>query len=203
MGRYDNYQKKLFGDFNIIPEWKVLDIGSGNDPFPLATHLADLYIEDNSHRTDRPLKEDNKQVVECNVENMDCFEDKSMDFIFCSHLFEHLDNPDKACKEIIRVGKRGYIETPSRINEIMFGSLEHRWIIENWNNVLTFQKMTRREKKHSFGDIFSRLFDVDFKGRPKTSLQKIAWKLDKIFKKNPQLFYTMFCWEKEFKWQII
>jgi hypothetical protein len=34
------YQSRAF-DFGIQPGWKVLDIGSGNDPFPLATHLAE------------------------------------------------------------------------------------------------------------------------------------------------------------------
>src|SRR5438093_6804661 len=46
--RYSLYQARLF-DFGIRPSDKVLDIGSGNIPFPLATHLADLSPEDDHY----------------------------------------------------------------------------------------------------------------------------------------------------------
>ena len=49
------YQSRFF-EFGIQPGWKVLDIGSGNDPFPLATHQADLTVEDNQYgRAGPPL----------------------------------------------------------------------------------------------------------------------------------------------------
>ena len=50
--RYWLYQGRHF-NFNIRPDEKVLDIGSGNIPFPLATHLADLAIKDDTYGTCR------------------------------------------------------------------------------------------------------------------------------------------------------
>jgi hypothetical protein len=46
--RYTLYQARLF-DFGISPSDKVLDVGSGNIPFPLATHLADLSPDDDHY----------------------------------------------------------------------------------------------------------------------------------------------------------
>ncbi len=39
------------------------------------------------------------------VEKMDSFQDKSFDFIICSHVLEHVNNPDAALKELYRVLK--------------------------------------------------------------------------------------------------
>jgi len=35
------------------------------------------------------------------------FPDKSFDFVYCAHVLEHVDDPIRACREIMRVGKRG------------------------------------------------------------------------------------------------
>ena len=46
------------------------------------------------------------------------FPDKTFDFVVCSHLLEDVRDPITVCRELCRVGKAGYIETPSRIREI-------------------------------------------------------------------------------------
>jgi hypothetical protein len=74
------------------------------------------------------------------------FKDKEFDFVTCSHVLEDLRDPLWVCSEIVRVGKKGYIETPSRAAETLFGvegfdypgSQHHRWLIEIENNSLTF-----------------------------------------------------------------
>ena len=45
--RYALYQSRFF-DFPIRPGDAVLDIGSGHMPFPLATHLADIFPAEGS-----------------------------------------------------------------------------------------------------------------------------------------------------------
>jgi SAM-dependent methyltransferase len=42
-----------------------------------------------------------------NVENMACFKDNTFDFIIFSHVLEHVENPNKALKEIYRILKPG------------------------------------------------------------------------------------------------
>lgn len=143
--RYNLYQGRHF-DFGIKPTDKVLDIGSGHLPFPLATHLAEYAISDNSFgRAGQPFKYlEGKPVIECNVEEMP-FEDKEFDFVYCSHVLEHVNNPEKACSELIRVGKRGYIETPTRGKDLWLSTTKisnHKWSVESLNNVLYFTPYT-------------------------------------------------------------
>ena len=90
--RYSLYQARLF-DFGIRPSDKVLDVGSGNVPFPSATHLADLAPSDNHYgRAGVPFKYvQGKPVHICDIEKMDCFADKEFDFVYCSHVLEHVE----------------------------------------------------------------------------------------------------------------
>ena len=41
------------------------------------------------------------------------FQTASFDYVYASHVLEHVDSPELTCKEIMRVGSAGYIETPS------------------------------------------------------------------------------------------
>lgn len=72
------------------------------------------------------------------------FPDKMFDFVVCSHTLEDVRDPIRACSEIARVGKAGYIETPSRLWEQtrrmngQIGESHHRWLIEYNNARITF-----------------------------------------------------------------
>ena len=53
--RYNLYQARHY-NFGIIPTDKVLDIGSGHLPFPLATHLSDVTFNNNTYgRAGKPF----------------------------------------------------------------------------------------------------------------------------------------------------
>ncbi len=41
--------------------------------------------------------------INLDIENMSDFEDNKFDFIICSHVLEHVKNPDKALKELYRI----------------------------------------------------------------------------------------------------
>lgn len=65
------------------------------------------------------------------------FADKSVDLVICSHTLEDIRDPLWVCHEMIRIGKRGYIEVPSRIWETcrghepgIAGLSHHRWLID-------------------------------------------------------------------------
>ena len=73
------------------------------------------------------------------------FADKSIDFVICSHVLEDIRDPLWVCAEMIRVGKRGYIEVPSRIAESCRGQepqqvgwSHHRWLIDIRGAHITF-----------------------------------------------------------------
>ena len=48
------------------------------------------------------------------------FRDTTFDFVYCSQVLECVKNPLAACREIMRVGKRGYIETPTLGKDTLF-----------------------------------------------------------------------------------
>ncbi len=148
---------------------RVLDLGGGRHPLPYATHVVDLspYSQYNlnqklpSHRQEsldpnfKPRFSDSTWFIHDVCEDKLPFEDNFFDFSFCSHLLEDIRDPIKACKELIRVSKAGYIETPSRQREVFskarffrlksfFGKIpqigyyHHRWFVELINNELIF-----------------------------------------------------------------
>jgi SAM-dependent methyltransferase len=86
------------------PDWNVLDLGCGSDGIKLAKVYAD--IED--RKGDYP----NNQFVQTEACNTP-FRDKEFDFVFALHLVEHILNPADICLELMRIGKRGFIEVPT------------------------------------------------------------------------------------------
>src|SRR6267378_688836 len=65
------------------------------------------------------------------------FADKTIDFVICSHTLEDVRDPLWVCSEMIRIGKAGYIEVPSRLEEQAYGFQgpwagwgHHRWLID-------------------------------------------------------------------------
>jgi len=90
------------------------------------------------------------------------FEDKSIDYVICSHTLEDLRDPVWVCSEINRVGKRGYIEVPSRLAEQskgiergVVGWSHHRWLVTidpAKNTVVFMQKyhMIHRSRRFHF-----------------------------------------------------
>jgi SAM-dependent methyltransferase len=188
--RYD-YQK-VFNDFNIAPGSRVLDIGSGSQPFPFATHIADKFIEPTNHRR-TPFVHANLPLTVCGVEQMP-FEDKYFDFVYCSHVLEHVDDPIQACREIMRVGKRGYIETPTMMKDALFAWAKgmHKWGVSAVRGTLVFQEYSPRQLE----GVRSRIWRDSICGHYSNPLQD-------LFYSNLDLFNTMITWESTFKVIVI
>jgi hypothetical protein len=64
--------------------------------------------------------------VKCPMENMP-FGDKEFDYARCWHVIEHTQDPDMACKELIRIAKAGILAFPPPQAEACYGRKEHRW----------------------------------------------------------------------------
>ena len=130
----------------------VVDIGGGAQPLRRANKVIDSlsYEMRGSYGTigDLPERFDKKDwIVRDLCEKTPLpFKDKEVDFVFCSHTLEDLRVPIWLCSEIVRIGKRGYIETPSRATESCRGVQNYRypgyyhhlWLIEYRNNELVF-----------------------------------------------------------------
>lgn len=190
-----SYQKQ-FIRFNIKEGDKVLDIGCGVDPFPLATHLTDLYLEETSHRPEGSrIDEDPRPFVVSTIERTP-FKDRAFDFVYCSHTLEHLEDPAAACEELMRIGKRGYIETPTRMSDIVFNFTRltghHLWHITLVENTLVFLPWRKAERRDT---MYNELFELGHASEPNP--------FQRFFNQHRDLFSNMFLWEHEFDYIIV
>lgn len=195
--RYHLYQARYF-DFDIQPSDKVLDVGSGHLPFPLATHLADLALDDGTvGRAGIPFKHiKGKPVYECNIERLP-FADKEFDFVYCSHVLEHVDCPENACRELMRVAKRGYIETPTRGKDIWLNTAKisnHRWAVEFIHERLIFTEYTPGEIDGLNCDILMSMHCAPRTPREKAFSALVYLKADSV--------NTMVYWEESFNIEV-
>jgi 2-polyprenyl-3-methyl-5-hydroxy-6-metoxy-1,4-benzoquinol methylase len=195
--RYTLYQSRCC-EFGIKEGDKVLDIGSGHAPFPYATHLSDIAITDNYYgRTGKPFKHiEGKPVYEFNVENIP-FEDNEFDFIYCSHVLEHSESPERACQELMRVGKRGYIETPTKAKDLWLNCAKvsnHRWSVEIENDALVFDEYTPEQIEGLACNIL-----LSMHCSPQTKREKA---FSVIIYLKPEFFNTMLLWDGEFEYRV-
>ena len=117
---------------------------AGRKPFPRADWVVDM----KDYATPRPLgaragrrgalqrRARGSQRDVCDAEPLP-FEDDQFDFVVCSQTLEDVRDPVRVCAEIVRVGKAGYIETPSRLEEQSYGVQgpwvgwgHHHWLVE-------------------------------------------------------------------------
>jgi ubiquinone/menaquinone biosynthesis C-methylase UbiE len=195
--RYSLYQSRFY-NFGTKSCDKVLDIGSGNIPFRFATHLVDITIENDDYgRAGMAFKHvDGIPIYECNLEKLP-FEDNEFDFVYCSHVLEHVTDPDKACSELMRVGNRGFIESPTRGKDIWLNTAKvsnHRWAIEKNNNKLIFTEYSPEEIEGLQNDILMNMHVAPQTPREKAFSALIYLKADKI--------NTMLLWEGSFEFTI-
>ena len=169
---------------NIRANDFVLEIGSGHNPKARSDVLCDKFIEDNEQRggtivADRPLVEADGQFLP--------FADAAFDYVICSHVLEHVEDPVLLISELMRVASRGYIETPSEIGEQIYGWYYHHWVVNLIDGRLTLQKNNQRAQ---FGQLFHTLAAKDK-----------YWKRFHITHHN--LFLVQYEWERKIDYEIV
>ena len=143
---YSFFRRKVL--FDIRPNELVLDVGSGDKPFWRADVIADKDIVDDGQRATGSMLFDNrKYFIEADVEKLS-FKDNAFDFVFCAHLLEHVPHPDRAIKELTRVAKRGYIEVPGAIGDLLSPFPVHLWFCDYRDGVLIFQQKSKTLSFH-------------------------------------------------------
>lgn len=134
----------------IGPTDRVLDVGGGLRPIA----RADVVLDSNPMANIQSVlgggaprfSEKSWIVHDVNDRRGFPFGDNEFDFVFCSHLLEDIRDPVFVCQEIARVGKRGYIEVPSRESESSIGIqsgyftgyMHHRWFVEHTGGRIVF-----------------------------------------------------------------
>jgi SAM-dependent methyltransferase len=184
---------------NEVMEWDipkddlVLDVGSGGWPFRRANHLADKFPEGTTHRFEGMVR-DGRPFFEVDIERLP-FADKTYDFVFCSHVLEHLEDPAQAMRELMRVGKRGYLEVPTRLSDIMFNFTRlkdhHRWHSLRLGNTLVLIEWNERERRELGNEFFNAL------------QSEFTNPFQAFFERNRDLFFTSYRWEGKIEFLII
>lgn len=132
-----------------VPEHGIiLDISSGHNPFPRATILSDRFLEISVHRREEIVR-DERPFVLLDIHHLP-FRSKSIDYIYCSHVLEHVNDPLQGCAELMRVGKAGYIETPTLMKDALFSwakEIGHKWYIVQFGNRLVFFEYDERRQQ--------------------------------------------------------
>lgn len=170
-------------DLKIKRRDKVLEIGSGHDPMFRSNVIVDKFSKDNSHRCGEILVYPHQQFIEADGERLP-FPDNSFDYVVCNQVLEHTEHPDRFIAEIARVGRSGYIETPSMLGELMFPKGSHKWVILLIDNKLVFyekQKMPGNYR-NNYGEVFlnylpyqSLPYKMLYVSEPNLMLNRIEW----------------------------
>lgn len=182
--RFD-YQKRYI-DFGAVPGTKILDIGSGGDPYPGATVLVERYLQPR-FRTEKLVTND-KPLVVADIHALP-FPPKSFDFVYSAHVLEVVDDPIQACNEMMRVGKRGYIETPTEGKDVLFAWARN---IQKWHVVaiatnLCFFEYSDKQAAGINSDVWRNLI-----------FDKWHHPLQDAFWDNQDQFNVMFEWADRF-----
>ncbi|SFB60068.1 methyltransferase domain-containing protein [Algoriphagus aquimarinus] len=106
----------------------VLEIGPGATPHPRSNVFLEKKYDTEEELIAQSghvgLLQTEKKVVYYDG-NIFPFEDKEFDYVICSHVLEHVINPEIFIMEIVRVGKKGYIEFPTIYYEYLYNFPEH------------------------------------------------------------------------------
>lgn len=165
----------------------VLDVGAGFNPFERADWVLDLLSYERrgvyGERAGAAAERFSEQTW---VTRDICdrvpwpFDDDQFDFVVCSHTLEDVRDPVWVCSELIRVGRAGYVEVPSRLEEQSFGFQgpwvgwgHHRWLIDVAPEGIEFVF-----KHHVLHGRSSDHFDLDFHRRltPEQRVQSLWWR---------------------------
>ncbi len=120
--------------------WKILDIGCNRDAISYAQTAADIQDLSNFYK-------DKKFVL---IKGKDLpFENNQFDFVFASHVIEHVEDISYFISELQRISKKGYIELPSMLEDNIILSenniKDHKWYFQfdDVNNLLLAEKKSQ------------------------------------------------------------
>lgn len=143
---------------SIVANDKVLEIGPGSTPHSRSDVFLELDFESDQDKLSQRgnVSEEAdfgaKPVYYYDGKNFP-FDDSEFDYVICSHVIEHVADPENFLNEIFRVSKgRGYIEYPLVTYEYLYNFNVHLHFVK-----YDFEQRTLRylpKKNTSFEDFF-------------------------------------------------
>jgi len=119
--------------------WNILDIGCNRDAVMYAQTVADIQDLSEFYKN----KDKNFVLIE---DKKLPFKDNQFDFIYASHVIEHVDDVAYFISELQRISKKGYIELPSMLEDNIVLSenniKDHKWFFQfdDVHNILLAEK---------------------------------------------------------------
>jgi SAM-dependent methyltransferase len=164
----------------------VLEVGSGGSPYFRANVLIDSHAETRQRHwapliTDRPSVLGKGEALP--------FRDKSFDFVIASHVLEHSADPENFLRELQRVAKAGYIETPDAFMERINPYWDHRCEVTLRNGVLE----VRKKPAWLLDPELVELYEERAKGLIAGS----------VIPSNPFIFHTRLYWTDQIPYRIV
>ena len=117
--------------------WEILDIGCNLDAIEYAQTVADVTNFSEFYKNKKFVLINNKELP---------FKDNQFDFVYASHVIEHVEDVSYFMREIQRISKQGYIELPSLLEDNIVLSdnsiKDHKWFFQfdDVNRVLLVEK---------------------------------------------------------------
>ena len=168
----------------------VLEIGSGHRPTSRSDVLLDMFITNTEERAGKIIR-NGKPLINAKGEELP-FKDKAFNYVICKHVLEHSADPGLFLKEIQRVGKRGFIEAPTPIWELIYTPRTYHRCLFYWdkqeNQLLV--KLRRNDEYSQFGRLFAYIYEND-----------IFFRLFHNY--NQELLYTRLEWEESIPYRIL
>jgi SAM-dependent methyltransferase len=134
----------------------VLEIGSGDNPHPRSDVLVDRFLGSDNRERGGDLVLDRPFVL-ADAHHLP-FKDGAFAYTICSHILEHMDDPQQFAQELSRVSAAGYIQSPSEIAERLFHWPFHRWYVNLIDDVFVLHP---KEPAEPFGELFDYLYEYN------------------------------------------
>lgn len=112
---------------------RIVDVGCGHYPSKFANIAMDRAANDDLQRGGLSLKTDRAGVrfIDLDLNRFPYpFADKEFDYLICTHVLEHVDDPVRTCGEFARIAKAGYLEVPYFAADVFVSNNDaiHRWL---------------------------------------------------------------------------
>lgn len=189
--------------YTLPPDSLIAEVGPGNFPLPQAT----LFIEHPARKKNHRYSDEfinGKNVIFADIQTkIEEIPDKKIDFLWSSHILEHVLDPVAAAKEMSRIAKRGVIVVPSPYKDTFFlwDEPEHLWDIYRRNNGLLFVRRDDSQISKIRTQTMQNYFCDIFKGNQfTTNFEKEAryW-----FEANEKYMDIILPWEGSFEVNVV
>ena len=206
----------------------IVDLGCGNHPVAGATAAVDLHVAPAERALGHGATIDVEALgrrgirfVNARVDGPLPFKDKEFDFAYSHHVFEHLDDPAAACREMVRIAKAGAIITPAPFAEFAFGRPYHRWLVTERAGKLIFLNK-RAEEDRPFGqhpefapdrgwftgpetNPFDLLLNDGewYHGSESEQFRRLSERLRQLWYSHSPVIETLFLWEDSFECLVL